>query len=192
LYTDNIGLILGFHGCSGELADRVITGADDFHPSKKPYDWLGDGIYFWDRDPVRAYEFAIEKKSKEPAVVGAIIDPKRCFDLRCRESHKVLGNAYDYFCNAVGPPKEKNSSYEYGVPLRRDLDRAIIELACTLYSNTGRAFDSVIGTFFEGKEIYPGAGMRDKTHTQICIRNPDCILGYFRPKNEKEPQKTAF
>ena len=40
MYTENIGLILGFHGCGKELADRVIMGTDDFRPSRKPYDWL--------------------------------------------------------------------------------------------------------------------------------------------------------
>jgi len=185
LYTENIGLIIGFHGCGKQLADRVIEGADDFIPSKKPHDWLGDGIYFWDRDSRRAYEFAREKKSKRPSVVGAIIDPKKCLDLRCREGHEILRAAYLYRCKKVGPPQEKNCSYEHGVPLRRNLDRIIIETACEILSDTGRPIDTVIGTFFEGAEIYPGSEMRDKTHTQICVRNPDCILGYFRPRDEE-------
>ena len=184
MYTENIGLIIGFHGCSRDLADRVIKGTDDFRPSKRPYDWLGNGTYFWDRDSRRAYEFAMEKKSKRPSVVGALIDPKRCLDLRCREGIELLRNAYNDYCKNEGIPQEKNSSYEYGVPLRRNLDRIIIESACEMISNTGGTVDTVIGTFFEGDEIYPGSGMRDKTHTQICVRNPECILGYFRPRNE--------
>ena len=184
MYTDNIGLIIGFHGCSKELADRVIKGTDDFKPSKKPYDWLGNGIYFWDRDSRRAYEFAREKKSKRPSVVGAIIDPKRCLDLRCRESQEILREAYRDYCEGEGHPKAKNSSYEYGVPLRRNLDCYIINTACAMIADAGGTVDTVIGTFFEGAEIYSGSGMRDKTHTQICVRNPECILGYFRPRNE--------
>ncbi|MDR2698191.1 MAG: hypothetical protein LBB30_00735 [Candidatus Methanoplasma sp.] len=186
MYTNNIGLILGFHGCSRELADRVIMGTDDFRPSRKSYDWLGNGIYFWDRDPVRAYEFAVQKKSKEPSVVGAVIDPKRCFDIRCRNSQEMLRTAYRRYCDDMGCPKERNSSYEEGIPLRRNLDCVIIEAACKMYSKNRRTFDSVIGTFFEGKEVYPRAGMRDRTHTQVCVRNLDCILGYFRPKGEKD------
>jgi len=70
--------------------------------------------------------------------------------------------------------------------LRRDLDCLIINSACEMSRDSAsRTFDTVIGTFLEGKEIFPGAGMRDKTHTQICVRNQDCILGYFRPRSTK-------
>ena len=43
-------------------------------------------------------------------------------------------------------------------------------------------FDSVRGTFEEGNEMYPGAGFREKTHTQVCVRNLNCIKGYFIPR----------
>jgi len=186
VYTENVGLILGFHGCSKELSKKVITGADDLQPSKNSYDWLGSGVYFWDRDPKRAYEFAEEKNLEGPSAVGAVIDPKNCLDLRCREGHEVLREAYDSCCTAAGSPTHKNSSFKDDVPLKRDLDYVIIETACMLASDTGGRIDSVIGIFFEGKEIYPGSAMRDKTHTQICVRNPKCILGYFLPRNGKE------
>jgi hypothetical protein len=42
-----------------------------------------------------------------------------------------------------------------------------------------RLFDSVGGVFVEGKELYPSAGFREKNHIQLCIRNPNCIKGYF-------------
>jgi len=43
-------------------------------------------------------------------------------------------------------------------------------------------FDSVRGVFFEGDELYPGAGFKVKNHIQLCIRNPNCIKGYFLPR----------
>lgn len=47
---------------------------------------------------------------------------------------------------------------------------------------TGNAsYDSVRGVFTEGREIYPGAGIVEKTHIQLCIINPNCIKGYFAP-----------
>lgn len=39
-------------------------------------------------------------------------------------------------------------------------------------------FDSARGLYSEGKEIYPGAGFKEKTHVQICVRNPNCIRGF--------------
>jgi len=63
--------------------------------------------------------------------------------------------------------------------------------------------DSVRGVFVEGEEVYPGAGFREKTHVQLCIRNLDCIKGVFRvPRHNSQqvshrlwrwtPQGSAF
>ena len=43
-------------------------------------------------------------------------------------------------------------------------------------------FDSVRGLFVEGGEVYPGSGFRSKTHVQICVVNPNCIIGCFIPR----------
>lgn len=51
-------------------------------------------------------------------------------------------------------------------------------------------FDSVRGVFFEGDDLYENAGFKDKNHIQIAIRNPNCIKGYFIPRelNKKYPK----
>jgi hypothetical protein len=41
--------------------------------------------------------------------------------------------------------------------------------------------DSVRGMFPEGEELYPTARFQKQNHIQICVVNPNCILGYFRP-----------
>jgi len=184
MYTENVGLVLGFHGCGKELAYSVITGADDLRAGKNSYDWLGSGVYFWHRDAKHAQEFAVARNYEEPSVVGAVIDPKNCLDLRCREGHEIIRAAYDIYCKERGPA-QKDTPFNDDVPPKRNLDYAIIEAACALNSNTGGTIDSVIGTFFEGKDLYPGSAMRER-RTQICVRNPKCILGYFLPRDEKE------
>lgn len=45
-------------------------------------------------------------------------------------------------------------------------------------------FDSARGVFIEGEELYPGAGFKNKNHIQLCIRNPNCIKGFFIPRKE--------
>jgi hypothetical protein len=45
-----------------------------------------------------------------------------------------------------------------------------------------KKFDSVRGVFWEGKELYPGAGFMERNHIQICLRNPNCIKGFFIPR----------
>lgn len=67
----------------------------------------------------------------------------------------------------------------------RELDCAVIEnLHDERVMLNLKPFDSVRGVFVEGKELYPGAGFNEKNHIQICIRNPNCIKGFFNPVHE--------
>lgn len=67
-------------------------------------------------------------------------------------------------------------------PLRR-LDCAVIERFHKMNKDLNRQeHDSVRGIFMEGNAIYPDAGILEKTHIQICVRNPNRIKGYFAPK----------
>ena len=66
--------------------------------------------------------------------------------------------------------------------LQRELDCAVIEtLHKSIKLTGGKEFESVRGVFWEGEELYPNAGFREKDHIQICIRNLNCIKGYFLP-----------
>jgi len=47
-----------------------------------------------------------------------------------------------------------------------------------------KLFDSARGVFTEGGPAYTGAGIVEKTHIQICIRNLNCIKGFFLPRKE--------
>jgi hypothetical protein len=69
--------------------------------------------------------------------------------------------------------------------LFRELDCLIIE---TLHEKVfGQdKYDSVKGVFWEGKPVYPTAGFKEKNHIQVCIRNPNCIKGYFLPRKLTE------
>ncbi len=67
--------------------------------------------------------------------------------------------------------------------LLRELDCAVIETLHQIRKNEGLPmFDSIRGVFWEGESLYPNAGFREKDHIQICIRNPNCIKGYFLPR----------
>ena len=42
--------------------------------STNAYDWLGEGIYFWEYAPNRALDWAKKRfRSQEPAIVGVTI-----------------------------------------------------------------------------------------------------------------------
>lgn len=59
--------VIGFHSCDREVGLRIVSGKDHLKPSKNSWDRLGPGIYFWEDNPSRALEYAIdcaEKKQK--------------------------------------------------------------------------------------------------------------------------------
>jgi len=45
-------------------------------------------------------------------------------------------------------------------------------------------FDTVRSIFTEGGPAFDGAGIQAKNHIQICIRNLNCIKGFFIPRKE--------
>jgi len=42
-------------------------------------------------------------------------------------------------------------------------------------------YDSVRGMFQEDEPAFEGSSIHMKSHIQIAIRNPACIIGYFKP-----------
>ena len=201
MYSKSTNLVLGFHGCDKSIVEAVIHG-EEMIPSKKDYDWLGHGVYFWENDPRRAYEWAIESSKRKtssvnnPAVLGAVIDLGRCLDLSCRDNIEMLRAAYEKaknFYDGKGLPLPQNENIKGNDDwIKRYLDCVIIETIHSSAEETSDVssfprFDSVKCMFTEGNSIYPGSGFKEKTHTQICIINPNCIKGCFIPR-EINPQ----
>ena len=193
MYSNRANLIIGFHGCDESIRDAVING-DKLVKSENKYDWLGHGIYFWEYNYDRALEFAQQKKGwgklEKPSVLGAVISLHNCYDLFDTNAIKELSQSYN-FINQIFEKQGKklptnlpsNQKFNQSKDLLfRDLDCLVIE---TLHKNRKdrnmSKYDSVRGGFFEGNEIYPGAGINEKNHIQLCIRDEKCILGYFKP-----------
>ena len=59
------------------------------------------------------------------------------------------------------------------------------EIAVKGFSNI-KLFDSTRGVFTEGGEVFPGAKIQKKNHIQICVRNLNCIKGFFLPRTEED------
>ena len=183
--------ILGFHGCDRAVADGVVGGRRRLRPSHNDYDWLGSGVYFWEGDSTRAQEWAIDLKRRglvdRPDVVGAIIDPGVCLNLIDRAYLKVTRRAFDELVSLLGKsgrplPRNTDLPGRSGLLLRR-LDCAVINFCRELRLPRPDLppFDTVRAAFVEGEPLYPGAGFNDRNHIQLCVVNPRCIKGYFRP-----------
>ena len=61
----------------------------------------------------------------------------------------------------------------------RNLDCAVINYLCNEAENK---IDTARGVFIEGGPVYKGGKIYEKTHIQVCIKNLDCIKGFFMPK----------
>ena len=103
MYSIRPGLIIGFHGCDESVVNRVISGQDTLKASRNKYDWLGNGIYFWDGSPARALEYARFLKNNPsrakspiitPAVLGAVISLGHCLDLFDYINRKISEVSY--------------------------------------------------------------------------------------------------
>jgi hypothetical protein len=188
--------VLAYHGCQRPVGERLLAG-EAFEQSTNDYDWLGTGTYFWETNPRRALEWAafLKAKSKptvnsDPFVVGAVIDLGYCLDLLSSNGIAAVKAAHSDFKEQIetfGNPMPRNSG---GVDLlSRRLDCAAINHLHTIQARASApAFDSVRGVFIEGPEIYENSGFREKTHIQICVRNPLIIKGVFRVSPAELPQ----
>ena len=192
MYSKSTNLVLGFHGCDRKVMESLLKG-EEMAQSHKSYDWLGHGTYFWEGDPVRAFEWAEELSQKpgskitEPAVVGAVIDLGRCLDTSNRSCIQTLQKGYDFLaklCADEGRPIPRNENIKDSKDwIKRNLDCAVIEMVHELLRSKGLpAFDSARSIFTEGNAAYDGSGFKEKTHIQICVINPNCIKGIFVPR----------
>ena len=189
VYEYQPSFILGFHGCERAVGEAILAGQEPhLKPSEKKWDWLGHGIYFWEGNLARAWEWAnarqAEGKIDEPFVLGAIIDLRHCLDLFDREAMRQVNATYsslvDLFARTdrvmpqnTGPTPDKAG---------RKLDCLVMNTLHAIRDASGQqAYDSVRGPFLEGEPIYEGAGFRSQSHIQICVRTTGGIKGYFRP-----------
>ncbi|MDR3260434.1 MAG: hypothetical protein LBT78_01215 [Tannerella sp.] len=194
MYSRRSGLTLGFHGCDESVVQEVLTGKTVLKESTNSYDWLGHGIYFWENSPSRALEFAehLQKRPNrskgvitKPAVIGAVIDLGGCLDLLDYQNLQLLKENYQIMRSVrnLSEFPQNRIIGDLRDLLLRDLDCAVIEIVHVSQKQSGQSpFDSVRSVFYEGNELYPNAGFREKDHIQICVRNPNCIKGFFLPR----------
>ena len=181
--------VLGYHGCDESVGEQLLRN-HDFRPSRNDYDWLGEGIYFWEANPLRGLQFAQEvaarepKRIKKPFVVGAILDLGSCLDLTTsvglqmvREAYFALQEAY----RVADLPLPKNQSERF----RHPLDCAVLNYLHKIRADKKQTpVDSVKAIFQEPPTLYPGSVFMEKNHIQIAIRNSECIKGVFRVAKE--------
>ncbi|WP_434622949.1 hypothetical protein [Azospirillum sp. B2RO_4] len=171
-------------------ADRHLKFSDN------AWDWLGKGVYFWEADPRRGYEWAVEAckaKGGEPFVIGAVIHLGNCLNLMDRGSLDALKSAYRSFekfhaRSFPGSPLPENKRTTKGPA--HNLDCAVINHLHQMLAENVDAdgnpsplppFNSVRGLYQEDDPVFDGSKILSKTHIQIAVLTPETsIQGYFR------------
>lgn len=190
IYRQSQGLVLGFHGCDQDTAEAVFSG-HQLKPSTNDHDWLGNGVYFWEGDPWRALAWACEAMRKpamvtrpinQPCVIGAVLDLGRCCNLMEYGTVSELARAYDLVKRAFEAVDLEVPENQVGEDLvKRFRDKLVMDAVHALRDSEGLpSYQTIRAAFLEGKQVYPGAGFRRKTHIQIAILDANCIRGYFR------------
>src|SRR5205823_246968 len=90
------------HRCRQDFARELVAGrvgAEEWKMSQNDYDWLGEGIYFWEHAPGRAWQWARERYGGDGAVVATEVRLGRCLDLADTEFTGLLREAYEDIVN---------------------------------------------------------------------------------------------
>jgi hypothetical protein len=162
-------------------------GTQSFEPSENEGDWLGNGIYFWEYAPQQAFVWARERKRKKSwtediAVVGSMIRLGNCFDLLDPENVKDLDLFHRRFSRLKRELGEKLPS---NVRSRKTLNCSVFNFSYAALDeddpqskiDTCRAVFVPADRESDDKRLWKASGINRDAHVQICVRNPQCILG---------------
>ena len=181
--------ITGFHSCDREVGLAVLNGQMELRPSNNDWDWLGGGIYFWEQNPMRAFEYAEECKTgkqknkiaiKTPFVLGAIIELGNCLNLMEPTSLKIIESSHNaleklYLKSGEKMPINKGAN--------RKLDCAVIKYVHeTRKEAHEQPYDTIRCPFPEGHPVYDTSNFTKRLHIEICVINTELIKGYFLPR----------
>jgi hypothetical protein len=166
---------IGFHGTSAEAAQRILSTG--FEISRNEYDWLGDGVYFFQDVEERALGWARDLFGRRAAVVGAEIDLDDCMDLLNTKWHGVIRQAYLDLVRGIDAdqgllPRQTSGAHR--------LDRAVLNRTVGVLQERGITVRTVRGAFIEGEPLFPGSALWSQAHIQIAVRDPSALLRVWR------------
>jgi len=140
-------IVLAYHGCDITTRDGFVRGEIKPKISSNPYDWLGDGLYFFEGDSSRALKLAefshahpdrllTRNPIATPAVVGAVLDVDRWLDLTTQagiNDFSLAARAVVAGSETSGTPLPKNRAAFQGDEdlLHRAFDKAACDMVHT-------------------------------------------------------------
>ena len=112
-----------------------------------------------------------------------------CLDLLDTANTRLLGKWFAKFRRffrqkGVQMPQNRAAAgSRRGDKVLRYRDCAVIDYTLRSLAQTeGIKYQTVRGVFLEGKPAFPGSKIALKSHIQIAVRDPACIVAIFGPK----------
>ena len=164
--------VLGYHGTSVAAAKSILE--EGFQISRNPYDWLGDGVYFFQEAPQRAWEWACGHHGETASVLAAKIHIVNCMDLLAGGWESVIADAYNSYLQKI---KESRKTLPEQAGGAHRLDREVINYTVGVLNDSGTKIACVRAAFVEGRAVFPNSALFDQTHVQIAVRDSAaCVL----------------
>lgn len=192
-YADYHRTVIGYHGTRRSVAHQIIRNERGFEPSGNDDDWLGHGVYFWEYAPQQAFLWAEQRRrtrgwGEDVAVLASMIRLGFCFDLLDPENVKDVGRYYQGYRRATG---KHSGPTPTNVMSRKRLNCAVFNFAYTYLEEQGTPVDTCRAVFVpttRADRLWNGSGLNAHAHVQICVRNPDCVLGTWLVKPIEDPE----
>jgi hypothetical protein len=178
---------------------------DDWKLSRNKYDWLGDGIYFWENGLRRAREWADEFVRGPSGIVSAEVELGRCLDLADTEHLILIRQTYfdlveTYRRQGLRMPVNREirprsfktlqmldgfNRWVYrwvaGVEFNRSVEHKLRYLDSLVINKFIERTDGILQVqtmrypFEEGEPVFPGSKIRTQSHVQLAVRDVTCI-----------------
>lgn len=167
--------IFGYHGTTLESAQSIVENGFELRP--KPWDWLGDGVYFWQDAPRRASLWGEEWTSKgaevpEVSVVKARLRLEDCLDLLDVAWNDAIIRYVKSFRERLRRDGTNLKNHSDG---RHLLDAAFFNFLVEELEHDGIKIRSVRAAIAEGESMLEGSPIRYRSHVQIAIRDVSLI-----------------
>ncbi len=171
--TSSIITVWGYHGTSAEAADLILREGFSIKPSR--YHWLGDGVYFFQDAPLRAWEWALRRYS-DPAVIRSLIHlDEDCMDLVDIKWFSLIDEMYPLYLAWY-------EQMNWPLPVQ-NLERKAHGLDCDFFNYVVRTMNedmkvrirAIRGVFMEGERILPNSAIFNRAHIQIAVLDTSLI-----------------
>ena len=177
-------VVSGYHGTSSGAAERIL--GEGFQISRNTYDWLGDGVYFFQDAPHRAWEWASQRHGSDGAVLRAEIRTVDCMDLLDGRWNQVISDTYDSYLKNLRDSGRTMPTQSGGA---HRLDREVINYTVGVLNESGIRIACVRAAFAEGRPVYPDSAIYDRAHIQIAVRDIAACIRGIRLENPPEPSR---